>query len=218
MGFWDPAATAADFAFLDPKTQAPLVSGVDEVQREGVVTVRKTTYRDAQNAVIGVETTRYNLETLALESYEFQDLQVGEHVAVKVVAGGRAAVSYVGERGGAARTDEIDWDEHSFTPKLLAELIQARWRDVVGGKDVKFDMYVPFLLKTLGFRLKPGKADRDGRRTVRVEPTNFMLKAFVPAIDFTFVEAAGVPRLVTYAGPAAVAIGGEKHKAVEIRF
>lgn len=209
-------AGAAPFSFVDPDSKQALVHGDDSVVQEGATIVRTTLYRDRSQALIARESCRYKAATLALEHYTFEDLQLGERSEVSV-AGTRAAVSYRDRHDAALKSDEIEWDAQSFSPKLLADLIALRWQDLTRKGSVDFDMFVPFMLRTMGFRLRLVR-DADAKtRVVTVEPSLFLLRPFVPSIAFTFADEAA-PRLLAYRGPASVPIAGERHKQIEVMF
>ena len=209
----------APFSFVDPATRTPLVLGEDELRREGGIAVRTTTYRDPAHAVIGRETCRYDATTLALEAFTFEDLQLGERSEV-TVRDGRAAVSYRDGAGAGARTAEIAWSTGACSPRLLGDLIVSRWDELRKTGELSFEMYVPFLLQTVGFRLRMTAGTEDGSWRVRAEPKGFVLRRFVPRIEVSFADAddGGGPRLVGYKGPAAVAIGGVRFKPIEVVF
>ncbi len=215
-----PQGAAQSFSFLDPKTGAALVRGVEETSREDELVVTTTVVRDLEEKVLSRERCVYDPRTLALVSYEHTDYGAadgkGEHQALEVK--GKKAMLL--RRDGAAepKIDQVAWTERTYSAKLLGVLIERHWEVLERGDEFAFDMFVPAMAARFGFRLR-FSARNGAERTVRAEPTNFLLRPFVPRIEFVYEEAPGAkPTLKRYEGPSSVELAGERHKPIVIQF
>lgn len=214
-------AVTVGFEFLDPKTQAPLVKGVERLEQDGAMVVKHTEYKALEgDKVAQTEDSRYAADSLALDFYHFEDKQTGEMADVRV-KDGKAQVQYRADKDADVKTGEIDWTARSLSGKAIPELIQRHWKELLAGDTVIFDLYVPFRLETYTFRARmdgePAAKDDGKPVTIRIEPKNWLVRQVAPSIDFVW-KTEPQPRLVRYRGPSMVDIAGEKNRKVEIRF
>ena len=203
------------FEFQDPATHATLLHGEETVHRDGPDIVKHTVYL-WKNDPAQQEETRYDAESLRLATYRFEDKLSGEMASV-TVKDGKAEVEYREDKDSKTDTDDIEWGSLALCGKALPDLILKGWSKLQAGSALDFDLYVPFRMETIGFHAVRKEASAGATR-ILVEPRNWMIRQFAPAIEFEFATTGAVPRLTSYLGPSMVRIGGESNRKVEILF
>ena len=218
------SAMAVGFTMVDPDTRHALVTGEQSVMVAGDGTVRRrATYAatpagDAPPvAAAAAEEVTVDAGSGALRAYHFEDPATGELVDIQV--GGREAqVRYRADADSRLRSDAIPWGASCIPGMVLPDLMVRQWHRLAAGEPVAFELFVPFRLGTMGFSATARHLS-GATWTVAVAPRNWLLRPVVPRIEFDFmVRSQGKPTVTAYRGPAAVAIGGEKHRPVVIDF
>jgi len=212
-------ALVVPFSFYAPGDRTKvLVKGEERIEVQGSSVEKKTNYTDSEGKLAATEECRYDAATLALEHYHFEDLKTGELADIRV-KNGKAKTQYRSPGDKKIDESEIDWTNSDVSGKALPEIILKNWASIAKGGQVDVDLYVPFRMSTIGFRaVRHGEALVKDTVTVRLEPTNWVIRQFAPTIYFSFVEGEPLPKLVHYKGPSMVDIDGKKNMTVEIDF
>ena len=164
----------------------------------------------------GIETVRYLPESLATVGYYCEDHSLGE-VAEVSVKDGKARASYRPNTTAAVKHAELPWTPNTFVGSALPIVMVKHWAELREGKTVDFDLYVPFRLEIVGFRLMRQADTTPNRIKIIAEARNWLIRQFAPSISFTFVDQ-NPPTMASFSGPAPVSFGGESHKPVTIDF
>jgi len=197
----------------------PLVQAEERLVQEGDLVRSATIYKDDDGVEAQIEECVYDPKTLAISYYRFEDKKSGELSEV-IVEGERARTKHRADATSSTSTDEIAWGPQSFAGKIMPELLRRNWAALMAGDEVRFDLYLPFRMSTIGFRLvRHDETLAGGAVSFRAEPSNWIIRQFAPTVYFTY-DAPGVEaaKLVHFRGPASVAIDGKKHRTVEARF
>lgn len=205
------------FELRAPGGKTVLLQGAESVIEEGAFVTRHTEYKNRQGEVAQTEDFRYDSASLRMASYRFDDRETGEMAAVDVYDG-KAKTQYRALREDTVQESTMPWDETTLSGKAIPMVLLQSFARLQAGKSVEFDLYVPFKMTTFGFRAVRDSGPEAAPVKIRVEASNWLIRQFAPTIYFTFDTSASPPKLVRYEGPAAVAIDGEKHRAVEIQF
>ena len=196
-----------------PALRAEARSGLDS----GVasMTTRYWAIANATN-LSGIETVRYLPESLATVSYYCEDHSIGE-VAEVSIKDGKANVSYRPNTTAPVKYAELPWTPNTFVGSALPIVMAKHWAELREGKTVDFDLYVPFRLESVGFRLTRQADTPPNRIKIIAEARNWLIRQFAPSISFTFIDQ-NPPTMASFSGPAPVSLGGERHRPVTIDF
>ncbi|MBI2603072.1 MAG: hypothetical protein HYW48_08445 [Deltaproteobacteria bacterium] len=208
------ATWEAPFIIYEPETRKVLAHGTEVLEENGQDLVKKTTYYIGD--LVGQEEyVRFKRETYTLVDYEFKDQMFGEYAKV-VVKGQLAKISYKGIHDKNMRNKDLAWTPQMVSGKYIPEMIVSAWDKLMGGEYLYFDLYVPYRMDTVGFRVRKENSS-DGVITFLMEASSFFIRPFAPKLRFTF-ESTAMRRLLRYQGPSIVAIDGKKDLEVVVEF
>jgi len=215
--FAGAAAKVSTFQVQDAEHRATVLRIEERNSQVGLDSLQERLYRGLKNDLAGSESIRLRGESQQLVAYLFEDLGSGEHIDLKV-DGGHASVQYRPSKDAEVKSKDLNWAANALTGSLLPGFIAKQWATLDAGKTVDFELFVPFRMETIAFRLlRTATNSEDKTVIITAEASNWLIRQFAPAISFVY--GSGVPRrLLKYQGPAPVQIGGEKIKAVEIDF
>ena len=207
----------SNFEVQDAEHRATVLRIEERNTQVGLDSLQERQYRSRKNDPAGFESVRLRGEAQQLVSYVFEDLGSGERIDLKV-DGNKASVQYRPSKDAEVKSKDLSWGENALTGSLLPGFIAKQWATLDAGRTVDFELFVPFRMETIGFRLlRTATNSEDKTVTITAEASNWLIRQFAPAISFVF--SSGVPpRLLKYQGPAPVQIDGEQIKAVEIDF
>jgi hypothetical protein len=140
-----------------------------------------------------------------LQSYRSSDPTTGEFLEIRV-DGGKAKVSYRSGGKESPNRYELAWGESALVGAEIADFVRRHWAQLIQGKTLKFELFVPFKKGFFTFQVDPPGAQdfkkaakelRDGPSqkasiepdslvSIRVVASSWMMRPFAPAIAFTF--------------------------------
>jgi hypothetical protein len=217
IGRAESASQVSTFVVQEAEHSAPLLRIEERHSQVGADVVQERRYLHLKNAVAGSETVRLRGAAQQLAAYEFEDLGSGERVELKV-DGDKATAQYRPAKDAEVKSKELPWGPNAVTGNLLPALITKQWATLDAGKTIDCDLFVPFRLETIGFRVqRTAKSDSDKTVTITADASNWLIRQFAPAIHFVY-STETPPRLLRYQGPAPVKIDGETVNSVVIDF
>jgi hypothetical protein len=203
------------FTVSDAATGEALYSGVEHVSIDARTVHTRTVYRAEGRGEVKIEEVRYDLDTLEVDAFTSEDRAGGERVALRR-AGKQLLIEYVARQGGeTVRDDRLKWGAETRLGKTLHPMIVRHWDELVAGRAVSFDLLVPSKFESYRFRLVQQPRSPAGNRVFRLEPEAWLVRQFVPPMDFHYDE---VRRAVQYEGPSTVDYEGNPKRRVVIRF
>ena len=217
IGRADSASRVNTFVVQDAEHSAPLLHIEERNSQVGADVIQERQYLRLKNAVAGSETVRLRGAAQRLAAYEFEDFGSGERVELKV-DGDKATAHYRPAKDAEVKRKELPWGPNALTGNLLPALITKQWAALDAGKAIECDLFVPFRLETIGFRVqRTASNDSDKTVTITADASNWLIRQFAPAIRFVY-STETPPRLLRYQGPAPVKIDGEPVSKVVIDF
>jgi hypothetical protein len=184
-----------------------------QFSQNGDTTQRVTSYFDNAQRLVRVEITKFRTKPLALFSNKIDDYRTGEFLAQDVSGSqsGNQSGSQSGSRFTTRRRERKGevMQEKSVTAEngIVATLVSERAGESVGaldkGQSVKFTLVLPALGMVTEMKLeKTGNETVSGVSciTVKLEPSNFMLKALMSEVSYFTFERAAPHRFMQYKG------------------
>ncbi len=207
------------FEIRDPETRALVFAGTETVKTQGTQERKETVYSDTSKQELYREDALYEKASLRMLDYEASNKLTGELTKVKA-EGANSRVQYRADASKSLREEDMKLGPETFHPKMIHQLIVRHWQSLVAGKSYQFDMLLPFRFQSLGFQLvhfKNLKVGNEERESFLLQPKNFLIRAFVPRMEFQFAKGPE-PEIRLYLGPCPVPVKGETNKTMEMVF
>ncbi len=206
------------FSVYDPASGELLVVGEETIETRGEWREKTTLYRSLAGKELMRERVRYHQGTLALEFYQSEYFPSGEW-AETTREGGKLCARYRPQREAPTQSRcEATWAEGVWSGKSLHDIFAREWKKLLKGKTVSMSVIIPSRMRTLDLDLHAVEGQgSEGTKAFRLEASSWLLRPFVPALEFVYREA-WPPRLVSYLGPTTIPIGGDSSKNVRIEF
>lgn len=211
---------AMQFQIRDPETQAVVFRGHETVASSGQSERKETIYTDLSEKELFREQAVYEKDSLRMLDYQANNRVTGEETFMKAEGENSARISYKADAKQALREESMKVGPETFHPKMIHQLIERHWDQLVRGQSYDFDMLLPFRFQSLGFRIvhhKSLKVAGEERESFLLQPRNFLIRAFVPRMEFQFAKGSK-PEIRLYLGPCPVPVKGENNKTMEMVF
>lgn len=211
---------AMQFQIRDPESQEVVYQGRETVAVKGASEKKETVYTDLAKKELFREEATYNIDSLQMLDYQATNQVTGEETLLKAEGADAARVVYKADKEKAAREETMKLGKETFHPKMIHQLIVRHWDKLVSGQPYEFDMLLPFRFQSLGFRIVHAKSLQVGgeaRESFLLQPKNFLIRAFVPRMEFQFAKGAE-PEIRLYRGPCPVPVKGESNRTMDMVF
>lgn len=172
-----------------------------QFSQHGDTVSRVTTYFDNTNKRIRVEMTKFRPTPLTLLSNKIDDYRMGEYLAQEV--NGNRFTTRRRERRGEDIQEKSVTAENAIVSTLVSERIRQNVSVLDKGQDVKFILALPAMGIVTEMRLvKVENRTVQGVACVaiKLEPSNFMLKALMGEPSVFTMERAAPHRFMQYQG------------------
>jgi hypothetical protein len=209
-----------EFQIRDPQTREVFFQGYERVTDTGPNTRKETFFFDMNRKEALVEDAVYNRDSLRMESYVSRSSVTGEETIMKT-EGQRIQIKYRPEKDDAFKETTLSWSADTLHGKVFDDLITRNWDKLLQGQMLKFDLVLPFRLESRGFQIFHNRRVSNQGQELEVfslQPQNFLLRAFVPKMEFYYARSSPKPELKIFTGPSVIPIRGETNRMVEIIY
>ncbi len=176
---------------------------------------KMTKYFDPAKKLAQTEHSISDFESLKLELFDFDNLELGAQIDVKTT-GDQMTVRVLEKKGEKVKEGKMTWSKNMLFSKSISYFIERNWAELQAKKSFELDMFVPAKLRSVSFKLsKTGESD--GLVVLRLEPASFFIRQFVDPMDFYYRDGK-VPKMVRFTGRTTIPIKGNGDLVVRLNF
>ena len=206
---------------FDPSSGRQLYTGGELIveQPDGIVN-KQTWYSPADSKqIIQREEISFHLSDLRVKQYRFENNESGELVEAAISEGDKLLIKHRADKSSKLTEKPWGWMNDAVVGKTLVHFIEKRWQELNKDQRLKVHLLVPSRADAFVFRMERVKNTRSGQEgatVVKMEPDSWLVRQFVPLMEFWF---RGQPPVIEeFTGPSPVDSGTWKGKLLRVKF
>jgi hypothetical protein len=206
---------------FDPSSGRQLYTGGELIVELPDGTVNKQTWYSASSSqqIIQKEEISFHMSDLRVKQYRFENSESGELVESNVAEGDKLVIKHRADQNAKLTEKSWAWMSDAVVGKTLVHFMEKRWQDLNKDQKLKVHLLVPSKADAFVFRMervKNARSGQEGATVIKMEPDSWLVRQFVPLMEFWF---RGQPPVIEeFTGPSPVDSGAWKGKLLRVKF